>query len=81
VIGITDVDNVSKLSFRNLLSLDSNRAMPAFDETYTDGDFQSRINEAKTEWMDEMARHEPDLTVEGLRGSFMSRLMSLFGAR
>lgn len=53
--------------------------MTAFDDTYTDGDFHDRIKNANEEWIDESANADPDLAVEGLQGSFMSRLLALFG--
>ena len=50
-----------------------------FDETYTDKDFEHRFKQANTDWMAEVARREPDLRVDGMRGSLMSRLLGLFG--
>jgi hypothetical protein len=52
-----------------------------FDDTYADGDFQRRMQEAKNEWMDELASREPDLTVDGLRGTLMSRVLAMLGLR
>lgn len=55
--------------------------MISFDETYTDNEFQSKLQKADAEWMGAVARKEPDLAVEGLRGSFMSKFLELFSAR
>lgn len=52
--------------------------MSAFDMTYTDADFQREILRADTEWMAQHARREPDLEVDGLKPTLLSRLLGLF---
>jgi hypothetical protein len=51
------------------------------DDTHTDLEFQPGFTEANQEWMRQVARPEPDLNVDGLHGSFISRLLSLFGSK
>ena len=51
----------------------------SFEDTYTDSEFQKDITEADSEWMSGLARAEPDLEVEGLRNSLVSRVLGLFG--
>jgi hypothetical protein len=53
--------------------------MYSFDQTYTDREFQRNLELADSEWMAALARREPDLAVEGLRGSLLSRVLELFG--
>jgi hypothetical protein len=51
--------------------------MKAFDDTYADQDIQRQLAQARTEWMAGVPRAEqPDLNVEGLRGSLFARLVS-----
>lgn len=51
--------------------------MKAFDETYADQDFQRQLERARAGWMDGVPRsHQPDLNVEGLRGSLFARVVS-----
>ena len=54
--------------------------MTSFDETYTDKEFERDLKQADADWMGAVARREPDLAVEGLRGSFMSKFLELFSA-
>ncbi|HEY5567535.1 MAG TPA: hypothetical protein VIM81_09865 [Gammaproteobacteria bacterium] len=51
------------------------------DDTHTDLEFQRGFKEANQEWMGQAARREPDLAVDGLHSSLMSRLLSLFGVK
>ena len=53
-------------------------SMPTFDKTYTDADFQQEILRADSEWMSKHARPEPDLDVDGLKQSLLSRMLGLF---
>ena len=53
----------------------------AFDNTYTDQEFKRRLEKANDDWIAKAARREPDLTVDGLRGSLIARLLALFGAK
>ena len=55
--------------------------MPAFDKTYTDVEFHREIQKADHEWMSQHARPEPDLDVDGLKPSVLSRVFGLFGHR
>lgn len=51
--------------------------MKAFDDTYADQDFQRRLERARSGWMADLPRaQQPDLNVEGLRGSLLARLVS-----
>jgi hypothetical protein len=52
-----------------------------FDDTYTDRDFKNGIREANDQWINQVAVGEPDLAVDGLRGTFFSRLLALFSAK
>jgi len=51
------------------------------DDTHTDLEFQRGFKEANQDWMGQAARREPDLAVDGLHSSLMSRLLSLFGVK
>jgi hypothetical protein len=53
--------------------------MPTFDNTYTDAEFKQEILRADNEWMSQHARPEPDLNVDGLKPSLVSRVLGLFG--
>ena len=56
--------------------------MKTFDQTYADQDFQKQIAKAQAGWMRQVPRKaHPDLRVEGLSGSFISRLLGLFGGK
>ena len=52
-----------------------------FDKTYTDSDFKQQIRQADQQWMAQYARREPDLDIDGLQPSLLSRLLGLFGQR
>jgi hypothetical protein len=39
------------------------------------------MREANDQWINQVAVREPDLVVDGLRGTFFSRLMGLFSAK
>lgn len=54
------------------------RAMTIFDDTYTDAEFQKQMSQANSDWMAKVARSEPDLEVDGLHGSLLSRVLSIF---
>jgi hypothetical protein len=51
------------------------------DDTRTDLEFQRSFKEANQDWMGQVARREPDLTVDGLHSTLLSRLLSLFGIK
>lgn len=51
----------------------------SFDQTYTDSEFARDLKQADSEWMAAAARREPDLAVEGLRGSVLSKILELIG--
>lgn len=57
--------------------------MKSFDETYADHEFQQQIAEAQLGWMKQVPQgNQPDLDVEGLSGSLLSRVLgSLTGKR
>jgi hypothetical protein len=56
--------------------------MKSFDETYADQDFQEQIAEARAGWMAQVPHAtQPDLNVEGLRGSFVVRLLGALAGR
>ena len=51
--------------------------MKTFDDTYADQDFQHQLEQARSDWMASVPRpQQPDLNVEGLRGSLFARLVS-----
>jgi hypothetical protein len=53
--------------------------MKAFDQTYADQDFKQHIEQARTGWMAQVPRErQTDLTVDGLRGSLLARLIGAF---
>jgi hypothetical protein len=49
-----------------------------FDETYSDSDFQRALTDQHAEWLADAHRPEPDLNVDGLRRSLLSRLLAFF---
>jgi hypothetical protein len=56
--------------------------MPSFDDTRSDQEFQQRIAQARAGWMDQIPdTREPDLGVEGLRGSMFVRLLNALKGR
>jgi len=56
--------------------------MPSFDETHADREFQRQIAQARSGWIDQVTESsEPDLGVEGLRGSLLSRLVNALKGR
>ena len=55
--------------------------MSRFDETLTDQEFARQLDQARAGWLANVPREEADLTVDGLRGSFLSRLIGLFRPR
>jgi len=52
-----------------------------FDDTMTEADFVRPILEPNEESLLMLQRSEPDLAVDGLEHSLLSRLLSLFGAQ
>jgi len=51
--------------------------MQSFEETRADHEFQQRIAQARADWMEQVPdAKEPDLGVEGLRSSVLTRLLS-----
>jgi len=56
--------------------------MKSFDQTYADQDFKQHIEQARTGWMKQVPRErQPDLMVEGLRGSLLARLIGAICGR
>jgi len=56
--------------------------MKSFDETYADQDFKEQIAAAQSGWMAQVPHPgQPDLNVEGLRGSFLVRLFCALTGR
>ena len=56
--------------------------MKAFDQTYADQDFKQQIERARAGWMAQVPHdRQPDLNVDGLRGSLLARLFGLFSGR
>jgi hypothetical protein len=56
--------------------------MKAFDETYADQDFKRHLDQARAGWMAQVPpAHQPDLNVEGLRGSLFARFVSALCGR
>jgi hypothetical protein len=56
--------------------------MKSFDETYADNDFNQHLDKARKGWMAQVPQaSQPDLNVEGLRGSLLGRLLGAFGGR
>jgi hypothetical protein len=51
----------------------------AFDDTYTDRDFERGLRNANKDWLDQVARCEPDLDIDGMRKPLLARLLSFFG--
>ena len=53
--------------------------MKSFDQTYADQDFKQHIEQARAGWMTQVpGEQQPDLNVEGLRGSLLARLIGAF---
>ena len=52
-----------------------------FEDTHTDSDFDRPILDMNEEGIARALRSEPDLVVDGLRGSLMSRFLALFGVK
>ena len=52
-----------------------------FDDTHTDQDFKRRLERANGEWLPHADRRDPDLAVEGLAKSVLSRLLGLFSTK
>jgi hypothetical protein len=50
-----------------------------FDDTYTDKEFESAFRDANADLFASGRPSEPDLQVQGLNGSLMSKLLALFG--
>lgn len=50
-----------------------------FDVTMTDSEFKRDFVNQDEEWLRDAAPAEPDLEIDGLNQSLMSRLLSLFG--
>lgn len=50
----------------------------SFDDTYTDREFERALSDANQDLFGLHRPPEPDLSVEGLQGSFVSRLLALF---
>jgi hypothetical protein len=56
--------------------------MKAFDQTYADQDFKQQIEQARAGWMEQVPRdRQPDLDVDGLRGSLLARLIGALSGR
>ena len=56
--------------------------MKSFDQTYADHDFKQQIEQARAGWMVQVPRErQPDLNVEGLRGSLLARLLGALSGR
>jgi hypothetical protein len=56
--------------------------MKTFDETYADSDFKQHLDQAQSGWMAQVPRNrQPDLHVEGLRGSLLARVLSVFSGQ
>lgn len=53
--------------------------MTVFDVTMTDTDFKKDFVNQKENWMQNSRPQEPDLEVEGLDQSLISRLLSALG--
>jgi len=53
----------------------------SFEDTYTDSDFERSFRNANRNWLEQAARNEPDLEIDGMRGSLLSRFLALFGAK
>jgi hypothetical protein len=52
-----------------------------FDDTLTEADFRRPLLEPSEERLLAMLRNEPDLAVDGLEHSLVSRLLTLFGGK
>lgn len=56
--------------------------MQSFEETRADHEFQQHIEQARAGWMAQVpSDEEPDLGVEGLRGSLLTKLLSALKGR
>jgi hypothetical protein len=56
--------------------------MKAFDQTYADQDFKQQIEHARVGWMTQVPHdRQPDLDVDGLRGSLLARLLGAFSGQ
>jgi hypothetical protein len=56
--------------------------MKTFDQTYADHEFKQHIEQARTGWMAQVpSERQPDLKVDGLRGSLLARLIGVFCGR
>lgn len=56
--------------------------MKAFDQTYADQDFKQHIEQARAGWMAQVPHdRQPDLNVDGLRGSLLARLIGALSGR
>ena len=56
--------------------------MKAFDETYADKDFKQQLDQARAGWMAQIPTPpQPDLRVDGLNGTLLSRVLGVFGGR
>lgn len=49
----------------------------SFDDTYTDPEFERALSDANQELFGTHRPQEPDLSVQGLKGSLVSRLQAL----
>jgi hypothetical protein len=49
-----------------------------FDVTLTDSEFKKDFVNKDADWLQSASKHEPDLTVDGLKTSLLSRLAALF---
>lgn len=56
--------------------------MKSFDQTYADQDFKQHIEQASAGWMAQVPLdRQPDLNVEGMRGSLLARLIGVLCGR
>lgn len=56
--------------------------MKSFDQTYADQDFKQHIEQARAGWMAQVPHErQPDLSVEGMRGSLLARLIAALCGR
>lgn len=52
-----------------------------FDDTYTDREIQRNLRDADEQWIGQVVSREPDLNVDGMRRSLLSRLLGLFSPK
>jgi len=52
-----------------------------FDSTMTEIDLTENMTSSDVDWMRDAGRVEPDLAVDGLTPSLVSRVLAWFGAR